>query len=165
MVRDSARDHRWEETDDVLHEALLRLLRALRAEPVTSAGQFFRLAATQVRRQLLDLARHYFGPLGPGAKHASNGMEGGPDETPHPVYERPASTDEPSRLLAWGEFHQKAADLPEDERAVFDLCWYQGLTQAEAALLLKVSETTVKRRWLAARARLGEFLSGQHTGP
>jgi DNA-directed RNA polymerase specialized sigma24 family protein len=48
--------------------------------------------------------------------------------------------------------------LPEEEREAFDLCWYQGLTQAEAALLLSVSETTMKRRWLAARARLGAFL-------
>ena len=48
--------------------------------------------------------------------------------------------------------------LPEEEREAFDLRWYQGLTQAEAALVLNVSEATVKRRWLAARARLGHFL-------
>ena len=32
---------------------------------------FYRLAAVQVRRELIDLARHYYGPQGHGAHHAS----------------------------------------------------------------------------------------------
>jgi RNA polymerase sigma-70 factor (ECF subfamily) len=158
MLQDFSRVRRWEDTDDVLHESLLRLLGALKDVPLESPQQFFRLAATQVRRELLDLTRHYFGPQGPGANHASDAAGRDSDEGPRPGYERISSTFEPSQLLAWTEFHRQVEGLPEEERAAFDLCWYQGLTQAEAALLLNVSEATVKRRWLAARARLGAFL-------
>jgi RNA polymerase sigma-70 factor (ECF subfamily) len=68
---------------------------------------------------------------------------------------------EPSRLAAWAEFHEQIDALPEEEREVFDLLWYQGLNQAEAAELLGVSERTIKRRWQAARLRLHEALHGE----
>jgi RNA polymerase sigma-70 factor (ECF subfamily) len=48
--------------------------------------------------------------------------------------------------------------LPEPERAAFDLLWYQGLTQEEAAQVLGVSISTVKRRWLDARLSLQQAL-------
>jgi DNA-directed RNA polymerase specialized sigma24 family protein len=41
------------------------------------------------------------------------------------------------------------------------MLWYQGLTQAEAAAILGVTERTVNSRWLAARVRLGDSLGGQ----
>jgi DNA-directed RNA polymerase specialized sigma24 family protein len=44
------------------------------------------------------------------------------------------------------------ARLPDKLRAVFDLLWYQGLTQAEAAALLGVAVRTVKSRWLERTA-------------
>jgi RNA polymerase sigma factor (sigma-70 family) len=50
--------------------------------------------------------------------------------------------------------------LPDEEREIFDLLWYQGLSQAEAAALLHVSERTIKRRWQAARLKLHEALQG-----
>ena len=50
---------RWEQTDDVAQNALIRLDRALRAVTPPTARDFFRLAAAQVRRELIDLARHY----------------------------------------------------------------------------------------------------------
>jgi RNA polymerase sigma-70 factor (ECF subfamily) len=54
--------------------------------------------------------------------------------------------------------------LPEGERAVFDLLWYQGLTQAEAAVVLNVSEPTIRRRWRSARLHLHEALGGEAPG-
>ena len=51
--------------------------------------------------------------------------------------------------------------LPEEEREVFDLLWYQGLTQAEAAGLLHVNVRTLKRRWLSARMKLQDALQGE----
>jgi DNA-directed RNA polymerase specialized sigma24 family protein len=44
---------------------------------------------------------------------------------------------------------------------VFDMLWYQGLTQAEAAALLQVSERTLQRRWRAACERLHAALDGE----
>lgn len=62
---------RWAQTDDVLQGALLRLARALESVHPASMRDFFALAAQQVRRELIDLARHYYGPHGTGANHAS----------------------------------------------------------------------------------------------
>ncbi|MBL8798147.1 MAG: helix-turn-helix domain-containing protein, partial [Planctomycetia bacterium] len=47
----------------------------------------------------------------------------------------------------------------------FDLLFYQGLSQAEAAALLNVSERTVKRRWQSARLQLHDALGGEFPGP
>src|SRR5437660_12900850 len=71
MLRDYPGVRRWEQTDDVLQNALLRLCRALRDVTPPTARDYFRLAALQIRRELLDLARHYYGPHGHGARHAS----------------------------------------------------------------------------------------------
>jgi hypothetical protein len=67
MLKGYPRLRRWDETDDVLHNALGRFLRALREVKPATAAQFFGLAATQIRRELIDLTRHYCGPQGPGA--------------------------------------------------------------------------------------------------
>ena len=49
--------------------------------------------------------------------------------------------------------------LPEDEREVFDLVGIQGLTHAEAAGVVGVSEKTVQRRLNRARLLLAERLA------
>jgi RNA polymerase sigma-70 factor (ECF subfamily) len=46
-------------------------------------------------------------------------------------------------------------------REVFDLVWYQGLTNAEAAEILGVSTKTVRRRWQAGCLRLHDAMAGQ----
>src|SRR5262249_32858685 len=73
MLNDARGVRRWEQTDDVLQNALLRLSRALEAVTPATARDFYRLAAAQIRRELIDLARHYYGPQGAGAHHASEG--------------------------------------------------------------------------------------------
>ena len=68
---------RWEQTDDVAQNALIRMDRALRAIPRRRLPDFSRLAAAQVRRELIDLARHYFGPRGPerATRRETGGMD------------------------------------------------------------------------------------------
>jgi RNA polymerase sigma-70 factor (ECF subfamily) len=161
MLRDFPRVHRWEQTDDVLQGAALRLLRTLTDVQPADAADFFRLAALNVRRELLDLAKHYYGPLGQGAHHAT--VEQGPDQSGSAARggdPADAADDGPERLAAWTEFHQQVERLPVEERETFSLLWYQGLTQAEAAEVLRVSERTVKRRWQLARLHLHEALGG-----
>jgi RNA polymerase sigma-70 factor (ECF subfamily) len=63
-------------------------------------------------------------------------------------------------LRRWTEFHEAVARLPDDLRAVFDLLWYQGLAQAEAAALLGVAVPTVKLRWMKARLQVQQALGG-----
>jgi DNA-directed RNA polymerase specialized sigma24 family protein len=52
------------------------------------------------------------------------------------------------------------ARLPDDLRAVFDLLWYQELSQAEAAALLGIAVRTVKLRWMQARLQVQQALGG-----
>src|SRR5262245_22819150 len=61
MVGRDPRVARWVDAEDVLQNALLRLLRALESVQPDSTRDFFGLAAEQIRRELLDLARHYYG--------------------------------------------------------------------------------------------------------
>jgi RNA polymerase sigma-70 factor (ECF subfamily) len=157
MFQSDGRLGRWEESDDVCQNALLRLDRRLRNVTPESPREFFRLAAGEIRRELIDLARHHFGPQGAGAHHAS--VAGAP-----PDAVAGDGSHDPARLASWGEFHERAGRLPDEEREVFDLLWYQGLTQAEAAALLGVSTRTVIRRWQAACVRLHDALGGQLPG-
>jgi hypothetical protein len=71
MLKGYPRVKRWEQTDDVLQNATVRLYRALSEVKPLRAVDFFRLAALNIRRELLDLAKHYYGPQGLGARHAS----------------------------------------------------------------------------------------------
>jgi RNA polymerase sigma-70 factor (ECF subfamily) len=161
MLRGYRRLKRWEETDDVLQGALIRLHRALETVTPPTPRDFYRLAALQVRRELIDLARHYFGPERPGAHHESVGER--EDDQTRPAALDPAadSTSGPDRLADWAAFHEQASALPAEEQEVFDLIWYQGLTHADAAQVLAVSTKTVQRRWHAACRRLHEALGGE----
>jgi RNA polymerase sigma-70 factor (ECF subfamily) len=65
--------------------------------------------------------------------------------------------------MEWTEFHEQVDALPEEEREVFNLVWYQQLTHEQAAGVLGVTTRTVRRRWQDARyhlckARMGEPL-------
>ena len=73
MFRGYARLRRWEETDDVFQIAAIRLYRSLSALKPKSVREFFGLAAVQIRRTLIDFARHHFGPEGHEAKHHTDG--------------------------------------------------------------------------------------------
>jgi len=161
MLHSYPRVKRWEETDDVFQNAMLRLHRSLAQVTPPTVCDFFRLAALNIRRELLDLAKHYYGPQGQGAHHATQGDKDPESSRPAARYDPGTISQEPSRLAAWTEFHAQVGALPDEERAVFDLLYYQGLSQAEAGDLLAVSERTIKRRWQSARLKLHEALNGE----
>jgi RNA polymerase sigma-70 factor (ECF subfamily) len=149
MLLDYPHVQRWEQTDDVLQNAALRLHRTLAQIPVATSRDFFRLAALNIRRELLDLARHYYGPQGRGARHAT---DPGTSSTTTPgasPADAPDLSHEPTRLAAWSEFHRQIEALPE-EGEVFDLLWYQGAEPARGSPGARPLRRTVKRRWLAA---------------
>jgi len=158
MLKGYPRVHRWEETGDVQQKAMMRLYRALESVQPNGVVDFFRLAALNIRRELLDLVKHYYGPQGAGAHHATIGPKADGDSSPPSPLEQAAADDSPSRLAFWTEFHQEIDRLPDEDREVFDLLWYQGLSQAEAAKALGISERTVKRRWQSARMKLTQSL-------
>ncbi len=152
---------RWEQTDDLLQNAVLRLLRALKEVRPTSVRAFFGLAAAQIRRELIDLARHYQGPEGQGANHASVfGMMASKDGPPS-VLDPADQHDEAEELERWAAFHDAVDQLPPEEREVVGLTFYHGWTQAEIAAMFGCDERTVRRRWRAACQHLSEALRGR----
>ena len=149
MLRGFPGVRRWSDTDDVLQNALLRLSGALQAVKPSSPRDYFALATLQIRRELIDLARRFSGPEGLGANHdtrGANSSAGNADKSDH--------THEPSELARWSELHQQIDGLPDDEREVVGLLFYQELTQERAAELLGLSVRTVQRRWHAALWKL-----------
>lgn len=149
---------RWTQTDDVLQNALLRLLRALQEVKPASPRDFLALATLQIRRELIDLARHLYGPEGIGRNHDSNPQ----GNSTHDGLEIEADqNEEAASLLQWYELHQEIDALPEEEREVVGMVFYQGLSQAEAADLLNVSVRTVQRRWHAALWKLHARWNGE----
>lgn len=142
---------RWEETADVFQNSMLRLHRALSGTKVESVRHFFNLAALQIRRELIDLARHHFGPEGIASNHHTDHQA--PDEAGGSLHGR---ADEPEDLSHWTEFHKAVERLPDDEREIVNLLFYEALTQDDAAKLLGVNVRTIKRRWQSARLKLHE---------
>jgi RNA polymerase sigma-70 factor (ECF subfamily) len=141
--------HRWEQTDDVFQNSMIRFHRALMEVKVESVRHFFNLAATQVRRELLDMAKKHFGPEGIGANHHTDGIPA--DENGGALHDKAS---EPEDLTAWTQFHAEVEKLPPEELEVFNLLYYEGLTQEDAARVLGISFRTLKRRWPAAKVRL-----------
>jgi RNA polymerase sigma-70 factor (ECF subfamily) len=163
MLRGYPRLKRWEQTGDVLQNAVLRLDRALQNVTPPSLRDFYRLATLQIRRELIDLSRHYYGPRGQGRLHASN-AEASTSGSQPPTYEQADSSDAPDRLAVWTEFHRQVEALPEEEREVFELVWYQDLKYTEAAVVLQVSDWTVRQRYQAALRRLHALTGGNVPG-
>ncbi len=159
MLRGSPRIRRWEETDDVFTEALTKLYRSLASIQPESPRDFYNLAMTQIRRVLIDMARHYYGPEGWGTKHELAVMDSEGRQCAR--YEKVDGEGKPGCLLEWTEFHAQVERLPDEEREVFGLLWYGGLTQQEAVKTLGISERTLRRRWRSARILLYEALGGE----
>lgn len=150
---------RWEETEDVLQEALIRLQRALKEVKPDSVAGFFGLVTTLVRRTLIDFARHYYGVYGIGAKHQSGQLE--QNSQGEMLVERLGKSEPPEDLDDWSAFHDAIEKLPDDERETFGLVWYAGLTQSHVGKVLGISSRTVIRRMNRARIMLNNLLTGQ----
>lgn len=150
---------RWERTDDIFQNSMIRLFRALSEIQVESVRHFFNLAATQIRRELLDLSKHHFGRCSDGANHHTDGQPS--DEEGGSLHRQ---SDEPEDLEGWRQFHEEVERLPGPEREVFDLIYYEGLSQEDAAEILNVSVRTARRRWHSAKIMLHKVLCGDGIG-
>jgi RNA polymerase sigma-70 factor (ECF subfamily) len=69
--------------------------------------------------------------------------------------------EQPEDLEGWSAFHAQVEALPDEEREVVGLLFYEQMTQQEAATVLAVSLRTVKRRWQSARYLLRQGLNEQ----
>ena len=160
MLRDFPRVKRWEDTADIFQNASMRLMRALEDVKPETTRHFYALAALQIRRELLDMARRYQGERG-DAKSV----------TPLPMADHPKEVNrdsgfvdpiEPQRSLdRWSLFHETIAAMPTTNREVCELLWYQGLSQPETAQLLDIPLRTLKRRWQEIRIQIHDALGGE----
>lgn len=154
MLRKYPSVRRWEETADVFQDGVLRLMRALCDVNPPNTRAFFGLAAEQIRRQLLDLARHHK-RMNAAIPEA---LPGADDSRPGDEPTAPEATD----LDRWTAFHEAVETLPAEEREVVMLTFYHGWSQRQVAELFGIDVRTVRRRWRAAcdtlALRLGDEL-------
>src|SRR5262245_31562114 len=146
LLRGFPNVRRWADTDDVMQNALLRLLRSLETIEPASMRDFYNLAAAHMRRELLDLARHFARanrhdagpPASPGLSDARGGAE--PEDR----------TADRGDLERWVRFHEEVEKLPAEEREAVGLIYYHGWSHAQVAELFGVSVRTVQRHWQSA---------------
>jgi RNA polymerase sigma-70 factor (ECF subfamily) len=153
MLRRYPHIRRWEETDDLLQAAQMRLHRSLAEVRPEDVPHFDNLAATQIRRELIDLARSYHGPEGIGANHQTDGTDPGGK-----LAQVAEASGHPESLEEWTAFHEAVGRLPDEERQVMDLLWYRGMTHAQAAESLGVATKTIQRRWASARLMIRDTM-------
>jgi RNA polymerase sigma-70 factor (ECF subfamily) len=159
-----ARLEPFAQTDDVVQQLYVKILQNedrfwvnARGEPVRTLAEFYGHSSAWMRDVLCDQLRKAYGR---DDNHpAVLPLDGGISDTV-PMYEPFSRTLDGEQVQRWTEFHEAAARLPDELRTVFDLLWYQGLTQAEAAALLGVAVPTVKLRWMKARLRVQHALGG-----
>ncbi len=132
-------------TSDVLQEVLLDLSNTLKAITPRDVRHFLGLAGQRIRWKLLDLARRP-----PPAYLPTNGSLPAAVETTH----------DPARLAEWAEIHSYIQALPEPERELFDLIFYQGVPQPVVARMLGIGYRTLKQRWQEARLRFMDRFDG-----
>ena len=134
------------DSDDVLQNSVMRLLRTLQSMRPARPRDYFNLAAVHIRRELLDLARR-------GRTRHTVRLEKNTSSSPHPA--EPAAPDDTGPdAERWVRFHEAVDRLPTEEREVVGLVFYHGWTQDRIAELFQVDERTIRRRWTAACRRL-----------
>jgi RNA polymerase sigma-70 factor (ECF subfamily) len=138
--------------DELLGDVVAGLLTALRKTRPATVRQFFALANQHMRWRLNDVAQR-LDERPAAAALAESGVAAAPDSM--------------DSSLSPGARHilDVIEGLPEEEREVFDLVGIQGLTHAEAATVVGVSEKTVQRRLNRARLLLAERLADLRPAP
>jgi RNA polymerase sigma factor (TIGR02999 family) len=136
------------QTTALVHEAYLVLINQ-RKDAWESRSQFFRIAATIMRRVLIDYAR---------GKHSSkrgSGQDNLPLEEALAVTISGIDVD----VLALDAALSRLAGKDEQLAKVVELRFFSGLDVPETAKALNVSESTVKRDWVVAKAWLHRELT------
>jgi RNA polymerase sigma factor (TIGR02999 family) len=131
----------------LVHEAYLRLVDVDQAQHFNSRGHFFSAAAEAMRRILIDEARRKRRP-----KH-------GGDRQRIALDDALPQADRHHDVLAVDEALTRLAEQQPAKAELVKLRFYAGLTLAEAAACLGISEATAKRYWAVARAWLFADLS------
>jgi RNA polymerase sigma factor (TIGR02999 family) len=131
------------EATALVHEAYLRLVGSQGTQHWQSSGHFFAAAAEAMRRILIDQARRKRRP-----KHGGDWKRVSLEDV-LPVSEPPCED-----LLALDEALTRFALQEPAKAELVKLRFFAGLTIAEAARALGISEATAERYWAFARVWL-----------
>ena len=142
-LRDERPGHTLQATA-LVHEAWMRLMNQ-HGVSWQNRAQFFAVAAQAMRRILVDHARRRS-----AAKRGDGVSPIDVDALAH-VLTAPLPDD---RLLALDAALEELAALDARQARIVELRFFGGLTVEEAADVLAVSPTTIKREWATARAWL-----------
>lgn len=145
--RQLAREYRGERTlqpTDLVHEAWLKLSRGSRVD-ATDRAHFLAIAARAMRQVMVDQARRRLADKRGGGWDAATLTDG------------LAPAIRPAELL---ELDGALEELDARQRQVVEYRFFAGMSETETATVLGVSERTVRRDWVTARARLYRVLYG-----
>lgn len=131
----------------LVHEAYLRLVDVPEPQGWDGRGHFFAAAAEAMRRILVESARRKM-RLKRGGDLERVPLEG---------LDVAATADDGQVLAVSESLDRLAAEDPEAAELI-KLRFFVGLSNVDAASLLKIPERTAKRRWAYARAWLLEDL-------
>jgi RNA polymerase sigma factor (TIGR02999 family) len=141
------------QTTELIHEVWLRLFGSA-AVSVHDRNHLIALMATQMRRALVDHARHRNAAKGPGAAIRVA-------LTDHDAISETPDED----VLAIGSGARRPRAVDRRASRVVELRFFGGLREDEAADALGVSVATLKRDWAFARAWLYNRLTQGPTEP
>ena len=132
-------------TSDVLQEVLIDLHGILGKVAIKDSKHFLCLGAQHIRWKLIDLSR-----ISPKTLAGVT------------VADEPSDWRwDPSLLAQWTEIHAYVENLPEEDRTLFDLLFYQEMPQEEAARIMGIPYRSLKRNWQGVRLRFMEKFDDQ----
>jgi RNA polymerase sigma factor (TIGR02999 family) len=127
----------------LVHEAYLRLIGLNGSQRWDGRGHFFSAAAEAMRRILIERARRNH-----RLRHGGNHQRVPLDDAMQP------SSQYDTEMIAVNDLLDELACEDPEAADVVKLRYFAGFTLEEVADLLQVSASTVKRRWIFARAWL-----------
>lgn len=127
----------------LVHEAYLRLVDSDRPQKWNGRGHFFCAAAEAMRRILVEEARRK-GSAKRGGKHKRVMLE----------FAEPACEEQHVDLLSLDEALSQFETVWPDKARLVKLRYFAGLTAAQAAQAMQISESTAERYWTFARTWL-----------
>lgn len=135
----------------LIHELYMRLPAKQNEE--LSRTHFFALAATNMRRALVDQARF------------RNRKKRGGDFSRHVLVDWEAiSPADGDQVLAVDEALNELSSLDERQAKIVEMRFFAGMTVAEVAEHLQVSKRTVEADWTMAKAWLRRWFDGKGIG-
>ncbi len=142
QLRGEAGDHTLA-TSALVHEVFLTLVDQTRAR-YEDRMHFLAMAATAMRRILVDHARH----------HARAKRGGDLQRVPFALAEAAALPERAEVLVELDASLDRLRTFDAQQARVVELRFFGGLTEDEVAAVLGISPRTVKREWARARAWL-----------